>query len=333
MTVEDSVAERATAHAGDRRHSAGHPRPGLPHAVGGERREITGRAGLLSYYVAGSGSPLLLVHSVNAAASAYEVRPVFERMRRSRRVYALDLPGYGFSDRSDRRYDVRLFTDSIHDMLDEIAADSGDEPVDALAVSLGCEFLARVATERPERLRRLVMVTPTGFSRGAERLRGPSGASREVPGVYRTVSFALWGKGLFDLLVSKPSVRFFLRKTFGADDVDEHLVDYDYATAHQPGARHAPFAFLSARLFSRDIRTVYEALTLPIWMPHGTRGDFRDFSEAGWAKARPNWRVQPYGTGALPHFQEPQRFIADLEAFLGEAEPQGSPSPASSPRP
>ena len=62
----------------------------LPPAIEAERREHDGRAGRLSYYVAGSGAPLLLVHSVNAAASAYEMRPLFEHYRGSRRVYAVD---------------------------------------------------------------------------------------------------------------------------------------------------------------------------------------------------------------------------------------------------
>ena len=48
------------------------------------------------------GPPLLLVHSVNAAASAAEVRPLHEHYRATRTVLSLDLPGYGFSDRSDR---------------------------------------------------------------------------------------------------------------------------------------------------------------------------------------------------------------------------------------
>src|SRR3954454_20931708 len=64
----------------------------LPPAVTGERRGIDRRAGRLSYCGAGNGPPLLLVHSINAAASAYEVRPIFERERR--RFYAVDLPGY-----------------------------------------------------------------------------------------------------------------------------------------------------------------------------------------------------------------------------------------------
>ncbi|GAB4204505.1 MAG: hypothetical protein OHK0022_29750 [Roseiflexaceae bacterium] len=72
---------------------------------------------MLSFYSAGQGSPLLLIHSINAA-SAYEVRPIFEHFQASRRVYALGLPGFGFSERSNRDYTPRLFTDALLDMLD-----------------------------------------------------------------------------------------------------------------------------------------------------------------------------------------------------------------------
>ncbi len=53
----------------------------LPPAVSGERFETTGVAGRVACYVAGSGPPLLLVHSVNTAASAAEVRPLHEHYR------------------------------------------------------------------------------------------------------------------------------------------------------------------------------------------------------------------------------------------------------------
>ncbi|MEL7374826.1 MAG: alpha/beta fold hydrolase, partial [Pseudomonadota bacterium] len=149
----------------------------LPPAVDAERIEFEGRAGRQSYYRDGEGTPLILFHSINAAGSVFEVKPIFEHFRKTRRVYASDLPGFGFSDRSDRDYSVRLYTEAIHDLVDQVA---GDTPVDALALSLSSEFLARAASERPERFRSLTLVTPTGFSRGADRLRAAEGATREM---------------------------------------------------------------------------------------------------------------------------------------------------------
>ena len=113
----------------------------LPPALQGERF----RFGDLSCYVAGQGPPLVLIHSMNASPSAAEVRPLFDRYVASRTVFAPDLPGCGCSDRTDRRYDPRLMTDALHALAEQVRRRCGEQRIDALAVSTGCEFLARAA--------------------------------------------------------------------------------------------------------------------------------------------------------------------------------------------
>ena len=292
----------------------------LPPAVPGDRREFTGRAGRLSYYAAGSsGAPLLLIHSINAAGSAYEVRPLFEHYAKTRRVYALDLPGFGFSDRSDREYSPRLYADAILDMVDEIRRDSGAESVDALALSLGSEFLARAASEHPERFSSIALVSPTGMRKG-DLLYGAPGSVRGVSALKSVWEFPLWGQAVFDLLNSRQSQRYFLAKTFGsAEAIDQGLLEYDYLTAHQPGAQHAPYAFVSGLLFSADISGVYESLDLPVWVSHGVRGDFTDYGGAQRLAERPNWSLQVFQTGGIPYFERPDEFAAAYDAFLQKA--------------
>src|SRR5688500_10817894 len=70
-------------------------------ALDASRRTIlNARAGCVSCYedTSGSGTPVLLLHSINAAASAYEMRPLFEALRGERPVFAPDLPGFGLSE-------------------------------------------------------------------------------------------------------------------------------------------------------------------------------------------------------------------------------------------
>jgi pimeloyl-ACP methyl ester carboxylesterase len=290
--------------------------PPLPDPLSAERRDLTGRAGRIALWHAGHGAPVLLLHSINAAGSAYEIRPAFEAIVTRRRAYAPELPGFGASDRSERRYDVALYVAAVDDALDAIARDCGEVPVDVLALSLSSEFAACAALRRPQRVRTLTLVNPTGLDRRSASLRAPPGTDREVPGIHRVLSQRLWSQALFDALTSRPSVRYFLQRTWGSKSIDEGLWEYSWTTARQPGARHAPLAFLSGRLFSKDIRDVYEGLQMPVWVPHGTRGDFKDFSGADWTHSRPNWRLQPYASGALPHFEHPQTFGADFRAFL-----------------
>lgn len=292
----------------------------LPPAVPGERIVLSGAAGPVTLYAAGPAQPgvppLLLIHSVNAAGSAYEIRPVFEHFAARRAVYAPDLPGFGLSDRSDRPYTPRLMTDAIHDALDAIAARHGTVPVDVLGVSLGCEFVARAAVERPERFRTVALASPTSFGRSAPR-RGPPGSHLGMPWLHKVFTLPLWSGPLFRALTHPKSIRFFLRKTFGASTIDEDLWAYDCLATRQPGAEHAPFFFVSGFLFSRDANALYESLRLPVWMSHGTVGDFTDYGWKGQLAGRPNWRFAVYeGCGALPFFQRPADFARDYEAFL-----------------
>ena len=142
----------------------------LKHALPGERRELESDAGIISYYTdtpaeTANDTPLLLIHTINAAAGAHEVRPLYEHYRQSRPVYALDLPGYGFSERSDRDYTPRLMTDAVQIVTQEIQGLHGLTAIDALAVSTSCEFLARAAHETSSIFHSLALVAPTGFSK------------------------------------------------------------------------------------------------------------------------------------------------------------------------
>ena len=73
---------------------------------------------MVCLYLSGPASatgqtPILLVHSINASASAFEVAPLYDHYRQTRPTYAVDLPGFGLSDRSDRAYTIRLMTDAL----------------------------------------------------------------------------------------------------------------------------------------------------------------------------------------------------------------------------
>lgn len=294
----------------------------LPPAIEGERRELMSRVGQLSFCVAGpeSAAPLLLIHSINAAGSSYEVGPLYRHYAQSRRVYALDLPGFGFSDRGERQYTPRLMTDAVHAMVDEVRRNHGEAPFDALALSLSSEFLARAATERPNDFRSVALVSPTGFSANTPE-NGPAGGTRGRPALFAAFTFPLWRRAFYDALTSRPSIRYFLKKTWGSTNIDEGMVDYDYLTTHQPGAEIAPYYFVSGFLFSADIRRLYDRLLQPVFMAHGVRGDFQDYSGKQAVERRDNWTIRVFQTGALPHFEVPDEFVREYDDFLKLASP------------
>lgn len=289
--------------------------PPLPPAVSGQLLTFGAPELGLRGYLAGQGPPLLLVHSVNAAASAAEMRPLHEHYRATRLVLSVDLPGFGASARPDRRYDPRLMTDAVLAAAAELAARSGRECVDALALSLSCEFLARAAVERPTAFRSLALVSPTGL-RGGGRPPGPTGSVVGPPWVLKLLRGPGWGRLLYRGLTRPAVVRYFLQRTWGSKAIDESLWRYDVITARQPGAEHAPLHFLAAQLFSRDVLRLYQGLSQPVWMSHGIRGDFTDYRGQQAVADRQNWCIDVFPTGALPHFEVSDAFCARYDAFL-----------------
>lgn len=256
----------------------------------------------------------MLVHSVNAAASAAEVAPLYDHYSQTRPTYAMELPGYGLSDRSDRAYTIRLMTDAVLAALAHIRQRHGDAAVDVVGVSLSCEYVARAVDEAPGAIRRVALVSPTGFSR-SKRHYGTPGASRAIPWLHRLFSNPAWSQGLFNTLTRPAVVRYFLQRTFGRQQIDDTLWRYCVQTARQPGAKHAPLYFLSAYLFAADINTLYEKLTCPVWVSMATRGDFTDYRGRSTVEGRANWQFHLIDGGALPYFEDVARFTEKLDAF------------------
>ncbi len=293
-----------------------HDRP-LPAALPGVRKRIRTRAGEVSLYAAPEGDDhsLLLIHSVNAAASSYEVRPLFMFYAGKRPVYAIDLPGFGFSSREDRIYTPRDMVDAIHAVSELIRASHDDLPIDVIALSLSCEFAARAALEQPQLYRSLGLISPTGFDK---RLSGEGRAqsTKGSPLAHKLMTVPLWSQALCDFFVSRPSMRFFLAKTWGSWRINEGLLEYDQKTAHQPGARHVVWSFLAGFLFAGDISRIYRALQLPVWSVHGSRGDFVDYRYEAEVRDRPNWTFDSFDTGAFPHFEQLDAVTTSYDRFL-----------------
>lgn len=263
-------------------------------------------------------SPLVLIHSVNAAATAYEMEPLFEHYREVRPVYALDLPGFGLSDRSERPYTPRLMTNAVRGLVAEVRRRHGGAKVDLIALSLGCEFAARAATEVVDSFETVALISPTGFDRRAASAALKSGVdkTRAIPWLHSLLNFPLWKRGIFSALTSRASIRYFLQKTWGKKEIDEGLLEYDYIATHQPGAENAPYYFVSGYLFSIDALDLYRKLPMPVWMAHGVRGDFVDYEQKAVVERLPNWRIDVFQTGAMPHFEKPGEFIARYDDFI-----------------
>jgi pimeloyl-ACP methyl ester carboxylesterase len=288
---------------------------------------LTGELGALGYYFEPGPEqrrPLVLLHGVHAAASAYDMRPLFQRLRGSRPLIALDLPGFGSSSREPRHYTPELFVKAIERVLVDVVGTN--LPADVAALSLSAEFAAKAAQRSRELFHRLVLISPTGL--GSAGAKSPLG--RALPRLVgtakraaaRAVASGVTGRALFRLLATRPSIEYFLSRQF-AGGVDPGFVAHALRTTKQPGAENAALAFVSGELFSRDAFETYAALRLPTLViydedPHTGFERLRELLAKNPEVAAE--RVSP--SRGLPHFDCPIRTARLIEHFLDADAPE-----------
>jgi pimeloyl-ACP methyl ester carboxylesterase len=113
---------------------------------------------MIAIDAAGAGAPLVLLHGIGTNRSIW--RRVTPALAADRLVLAPDLPGLGQSPPADSQFDLRVVAEALAEALAETAG----EPFDLVGNSLGGAVALVLAAQRPELIRRLVLVSPAGFA-------------------------------------------------------------------------------------------------------------------------------------------------------------------------
>lgn len=269
--------------------------------------------------------PLLVVHGVQAGASAFEWEPFVMRQAMRRRVVALDLPGFGQSEKPDTAYSPAQMAAAVTAALDFIGASE----VDVAALALGCEFAVETVLAQPHRVRSLALVSPTGMEARRIGEKYEDGRSREQ-GWLRSLLRAgtgTVGRGLFRALSGRSSIHLALVRSWGRRGYDPRLLEHALRCAQQPHSEHATLDFLSGALATVGIVERYRALPVPVWVAHGRHGAYTDFGSCpertGTAAAGNTFRLQRevFDGGSMPHFELSDAFDAAYLRFLAALAP------------
>lgn len=265
------------------------------------------------YQREGSGTPIVLLHSVNAAASSCEMKPIFNHLTEvtGRPVYALDWLGFGRSDRPPVRYSPMLYQRQLRRFLSEHV----HEPADVVALSLSCEYTAEVARSLPYLVHRLILISPTGLASGGG-----------IPAWQRALVSTAETLGAFEIFyyrLSRPEMlrSFYQRQVFIDGKVPDELVDYARETTLVYGAHHAPRRFSQGQLTSgRSAFAAYSQLRVPtlVVVPSSDHGLIQLFDRADELQAaNPEFiRMERTDAGLLPQWERPDDLFRVLDPFI-----------------
>ncbi len=112
------------------------------------------------YWSSGSeGSTVLLLHGLGASKENW--RCSIGSLARSHRVYAVDLVGFGLTDKPSAPYSLAYFTQFIHDLMDKLDLARSS----LIGNSLGGAIALKYALCHPNRVDKLVLADSGGLGR------------------------------------------------------------------------------------------------------------------------------------------------------------------------
>lgn len=282
----------------------------LGEPLGGEEETFDWRGHRVAYSRLGAGRPLVLVHGIYAGAWAVEWQAVAPRLAEHFTVYAIDLLGFGRSDRPALKYTAPLYQQLVADFVARVVG----EPAALVAGSLSAAHALVLAARDAERFPAVVLSVPTGIAQLRDQPTMTADALRLL------VETPVVGTAMYNALVTKGAIRHFLEPLFARRDLaTDELVEAYHASAHQPGAKHALAAFVSGQL-NADVRPALRRLLQPALVVWGAQARQTPVEQAhGFRVLKPDLRLEVLARcGDLPHVEQPAQFATLVEDFLAE---------------
>jgi pimeloyl-ACP methyl ester carboxylesterase len=282
-------------------------------ALGGEAGWFNWREGSVFYKEAGKhnpGPPLIFIHGIGAGASSFMWRKNFDALSEDFHVYALDLLGFGLSEKpATAPYSADLYTELIADFIREVARG----PADVISNSLAGAFAIRVADEHADAVRSLILITPTG----AGNLRARPGMTGAA--FYGLLQSPVLGTSFYNVMSSERSIRDYARRQLFYDParVTNRLVTQLYSASHQEGAQHAIAAFLSGFL-NADTRDAFARLSQPVTLVWGKQDQTVPIEHAAaLLSLNPHADLKIFDRCRMtPHEEHPEKFNSLVRSVL-----------------
>lgn len=247
--------------------------------------------------------PVLLVHGFASNHDVWD--PLEPVLREGRRTLNVDLPGFGWSSRTEGDYSPVALAHDLDDVLETL----GVPQVDVVAHSWGSSVTLALALEHPRRVRRIVLIGGWIYD-------------EQIPPFFRWAMVPGLGEVLFSAYYTERPADRFPAAFEDPSLVSQELVDAIERSFDRPGTSRAALAAARGQRF-RQLQVRYRTIAhraLLLWGAHD-RVSLPRFGER-LANELPNARyVSVPRAGHFPMVEAAGITRATVRAFLDEDTP------------
>jgi pimeloyl-ACP methyl ester carboxylesterase len=272
----------------------------------------------IRYTCQGNGQPLVLIHGFGASIGHWRQNiPVLAAA--GYRVYAIDLLGFGGSDKPALNYTMELWTELLQDFW----ATHIQAPTVWIGNSIGALLAQMMLAHHPETACAGVLINAAGgLNHRPEELNWPL---RVVMGTFtKLVNMPRVGTFIFDRIRQKNRIRETLRQVYcKPDTITDELVELLYEPACHPGAQQVFASILTAPPgpSPRELLPLIQHPLLVLWgeadpwTPITGATIYQQHQQNG----HPIQFTSIAQSGHCPHDEDPDQVNALILAFIREA--------------
>ena len=271
----------------------------------------------IRYTVAGTGKPLLLIHGFGASIGHWNKNiPILAEA--GYRVFALDLLGFGGSDKAPIEYTLELWQSQIKDFWTEHI----NEPTIFIGNSIGALISLMLVTNHPEIAAGGVLINCAG---GLNHRPGDLNPilSTAMGAFTKLISSPVTGNLIFNNIRRKSQIRRTLYQVYrDRNAVTDELVEMLYQPSCDAGAQKV-FASVLTAPAGTSPNELLPNLTLPLlvlwgeqdpWTPVAGARIYRDLADNN---PDVQFEIIP-NAGHCPHDEDPEAVNAKIIHWLSE---------------
>lgn len=222
--------------------------------------------GSIFYTKRGTGSPILLVHSLDPICSSKEWTNLIKKLEKNHTVYTIDLLGCGRSDKPFLTYTNYLFVQIITDFINDIIG----EKVDVIASNRSLSFVLLAHNNNKEIINKIIGINPPEL----ESLK--INPDKYAPVRKTLLEIPVIGTFVYHIFISNVNITKTFRERFYAKPqlISSKIIDAFYEGAHKKssGGKYL-MASIEGHYTDNSINHALEKLDIPLYLIQSRYGN------------------------------------------------------------
>lgn len=186
--------------------------------------------GNVYYHKSGTGSPLLLIHDLNAFGNEQEWNKLVHSLEKKYTVYTLDLLGCGRSDKPEITYTNFMYVQLITDFVKHVIK----EKTNVIASGLSASFTLMTCLNDNSVFEKIMLISPEDL---AKLNQVPTKQSKTAKFI---LEIPILGTLIYNIIVNKPNTEllFTEKYLFNPFNMEQNMVDTYFESAHRKNGKY-----------------------------------------------------------------------------------------------